>query len=544
VYTPDPCGSWLASDRRSAIFEFSTRNGSRRQAEEGRDVLSFCIIATTTKKANRSTFMSSSSAGQSAGQLETRGIEPVPEAECNGHPLQLFWVWFAANISILGLPLGATLVAFRGLAIWQAIIVAIIGAAGSFAVVGIISIAGRRGRAPSLTLSRAIFGVRGNIGPTLVSLMSRLGWETVNTTTAAFVLLSLCSILFGSPVEAKSAPILTLIFIAIFVLLTLSVSGLGHATLLVIQKWATYVFGALNILVGGFLCATIDWSAVFNATPAPMSAMIIGIGTMAAGTGIGWANAGADMSRYQHRSVKAVRLVASAAFGAGIPLVLLITLGGLLSVGNNDLASATDPIVAIRDMLPTWMAVPYLITAFGGLLLSNNLSVYSAGLTTLTLGLKVKRVYAVVVDIVAIFAGSIYFMLIADSFYGPFITFISLLAVPITAWVGIFVVDLIHRHYYSPKDLLDVSPSSAYWYRGGIEWRAFGAWAIAIVLGFSFTTIGTTAENVWFKGFLSDSWLGHNGLGWIVTFVVAGGIYCVLGGAKDRRAAPTENAHA
>lgn len=131
--------------------------------------------------------MSSSNTGQSAGQLETRGIEPVPEGECNGHPLQLFWVWFAANISILGLPLGATLVAFRGLAIWQAIIVAILGAAGSFAVVGIISIAGRRGRAPSLTLSRAIFGVRGNIGPTLVSLMSRLGWETVNTTTAAFV---------------------------------------------------------------------------------------------------------------------------------------------------------------------------------------------------------------------------------------------------------------------------------------------------------------------------------------------------------------------
>jgi len=300
----------------------------------------------------------------------------------------------------------------------------------------------------------------------------------------------------------------------------------------------------LNILVGGFLCATIDWSAVFNATPAPLSAMLIGIGTMAAGTGIGWANAGADMSRYQHRSVTAVRLVASAAFGAGIPLVLLITLGGLLSVGNNDLASATDPIVAIRDMLPTWMAVPYLITAFGGLLLSNNLSVYSAGLTTLTLGLKAKRVYAVIVDIVAIFAGSIYFMLIADSFYGPFITFISLLAVPITAWVGIFVVDLIHRHYYSPKDLLDVSPSSAYWYHGGVEWRALGAWAVAIGLGFSFTTIGTTADNIWFAGPLSDSWLGHNGLGWIVTFLVAGGMYAALGGAADRRPALVERANA
>ncbi|OLU35207.1 allantoin permease [Pseudomonas sp. PA15(2017)] len=481
-------------------------------------------------------------ASEQVGQLETRGIEPVPEQECNGHPLQLFWVWFAANISILGLPLGATLIAFQGLSIWQALVVAILGAGGSFAIVGLLSIAGRRGRAPSLTLSRAIFGMRGNIGPTLVSLGSRLGWETVNTTTAAFVLLSLVSIVQGTPVEAKSAPLLTLLFIGLFVLLTLCVSGLGHATLLVIQKWATWVFGALNLVVGGFLALHIDWALVWAATPAPMSAVLIGIGTMAAGTGIGWANAGADMSRYQHKSVRAAGLVASAAFGAGIPLVLLITLGGLISVGNDHLASATDPIVAIRELLPTWMAVPYLITAFGGLLLSNNLSVYSAGLTTLTLGLKVKRVYAVVVDIVAIFIGSIYFMLIAESFYGPFITFISMLAVPITAWVGIFLVDLRHRQRYEAADLMNVSPSSAYWYAGGVEWRALSAWAVAIALGFSFTTVKIGAGNVLFQGWLADSWFGQNGLGWIVTFVVAGGLYALLGGCRDRRAAVTHEA--
>ena len=77
-----------------------------------------------------------------------------------------------------------------------------------------------------------------------------------------------------------------------------------------------------------------------------------------------------------------------------------------------------------------------------------------------------------------------------------------------------------------------------------MEWRAFGAWALAIVLGFSFTTIGTTAENTWFAGPLADSWLGHNGLGWIVTFLVAGGVYGLLGGARDRRAGLIENAHA
>ncbi|WP_109477141.1 cytosine permease [Paraburkholderia sp. C35] len=473
--------------------------------------------------------MASSSNSANAGKIEARGIEPVPENECRGHPLQLFWVWFAANISILGLPLGATLVAFQHLAIWQAILVAVIGAAGSFAIVGVISIAGRRGHAPSLTLSRAIFGVRGNIGPTIVSLLSRLGWETVNTTTGAYVLLSLFSILFGTSADAKASPGLTLAFIAVFVAATLVVSGLGHATLLVIQKWSTWVFGALNLVVGAFLVGSIDWHAVFAAAPAPASAVIIGIGTIAAGTGIGWANAGADMSRYQASTVKGGSLVASAAFGAGIPLVLLVTLGALLSVGNDKLASATDPIAAIRDLLPHWMAIPYLIAAFGGLLLSNYLSVYSAGLTTLTLGLKVKRVQAVVVDIVAISTGSVYFMLIEGSFYGPFIGFISLLAVPITAWVGIFVVDLFGRDTYRADALLDVSPRSAYWYRNGIEWRAFGSWALAIVLGFCFLSIGGEHG---FHGPLADTWLGHNGLGWIVTFVVGGGLYALLGGAR------------
>lgn len=470
--------------------------------------------------------MASSRPSISARQVETRGIEPVPLSECRGHPRQLFWVWFAANISILGLPLGATLVAFQHLAIWQAALVAIVGAAGSFAIVGVISIAGRRGHAPSLTLSRAIFGVRGNIGPTIVSLLSRLGWETVNTTTAAYVLLSLATIVFGTPAQATHAPVLTLMFIAVFVVLTLIVSGFGHATLLVIQKWSTYVFGILNLVVAGFLATRIDWHAVFQAAPAPMSAVVIGIGTIAAGTGIGWANAGADMSRYQAPSVKGPALVASAAFGAGIPLILLVTLGALLAAGNDQLASTSDPIATIRDMLPTWMAVPYLITAFGGLLLSNYLSVYSAGLTTLTLGLKVKRVQAVVVDVVVIFTGSIYFMLIAGSFYGPFIGFISLLAVPITAWVGICLVDLMHRQEYSATDLLDVSPRSAYWYKGGVEWRAVSAWAIAIALGFCFLSTGEI------HGVLANSWLGRNGLGWIVTFVIAAGVYASLGGAR------------
>jgi purine-cytosine permease-like protein len=477
------------------------------------------------------TTTSEDTTGRVEAALETRGIEPVPVDERHGRPAQLFWVWFAANISILGLPLGATLVASQGLTVWQAVIVAAVGSVGSFAIVGAVSIAGRRGGAPGLTLSRAVFGARGNIGPTAVSLISRLGWETVNATTAAFALLSLSTILFGTSPTATDHPVLTIACIAVFVLLTVVVSGLGHAVLVAVQRWATWLFGALNIVVGGFLIATIDWSAVGAATPAPVGAMIAGVGIIAAGTGIGWANASADVSRYQAPGVRAGSLVLSAAAGAGIPLVLLISLGSMLAAGDPSLAEAGDPVAAIRAMLPTWMAVPYLVAAFGGLLLSNHLSVYSAGLTTLTLGLRMPRVYAVVVDVIVTFLGAIYFILIADDFYGPFIAFISLLAVPITAWVGVFATDMLRRLHYDPAALMDVRRTSAYWYRGGIEWRAVTAWAVAIVAGYFFVTAGPS-DAPWFSGPLAGSWLGENGLGWVVTFVLAAGIYAALGGAR------------
>ncbi|MCF2706118.1 cytosine permease [Arcanobacterium haemolyticum] len=464
-------------------------------------------------------------------RVEQRGIEPVPESEKKGRPGELFWVWFAANISILGIPLGATLVAL-GLNLWQAILVAAIGSFGSFAVVGIISVAGRRGGAPSLTLSRAVFGVRGNAGPTLIALLSRLGWETVNTMTGAFALLSLCAILFGTSADAKSVPALAVVCIAIFVACTVIVAAAGHEVILKVQKWATWIFGALTLLVALYLATTVEWSSFIGASAGPASAMIIGIGTIASGTGIGWATSGADMARYQGKKVSAGSLILTAAAGAGIPLVIVIGLGSALTAGDSAIATAGDPIAAVREALPAWVAVPYLIAAFGGLLLSNHLSVYSAGLVTITLGIRIKRAYAVIVDVIVTTLGASYFILGSDGFYGPFITFISLLAVPLTAWVGVFLVDMVKRRTYKADDLVDLTPQSAYWYKGGVEWRACGSWLVALVCGYLFVTARVSEDVLWFRGPLADTVIGENGLAWLVALALGALLYALLGGAK------------
>ncbi|MGW2958844.1 purine-cytosine permease family protein [Streptomyces sp. NPDC001220] len=469
--------------------------------------------------------MAVSKTNDRVGAIETRGIEPVPDSERHGHAGQMFWTWFAANISILGLPLGATLVAFRGLDIWQSVLVAVLGSFGSFALVGALSLAGKKGGAPALTLSRAVFGQRGNAGPTLITWLSRVGWETISTTTAAYALLALLDTAFG----IRRNTVLTLVCLLVFIACTLLISGLGHATIMWINKWATVVFGVLNLVVMGFLISSVDWSKVLDAPAGPASAVVAGVGFIASGTGIGWANAGADYARYLPRTIPGRRLVVASAFGAGIPLVLLISLGSLLSAGDPTLATASDPVAAINAMLPSWMAIPYLVAAFGGLLMSNHLSTYSAGLTMITLGLRVPRAYAVAIDVVVMFAGGVYFMLIADDFYGPFSTFLTLLAVPISAWIGVVAVDSLRGRTYDPQALMDTTRSSAYWYTGGLRLPAVSGWALAIVAGLLFTKASTSASDVWFAGPLSDTWFGVNGLGWAVSMAVAAGVYALFG---------------
>ena len=450
-------------------------------------------------------------------QIEERGIEPVPRSEQTSRPSELFWIWFAGNISILGLPLGIWVVA-GVLNIWQALLATVIGAVGSFAIVGIVSIAGQRGGAPSLTLSRATFGVYGNFAPTIVAIVSRWGWETVNTVTAAFAIISIGSIITGKSLLPSDAPLVAVIAVIVFLLLTLTVSGMGHKTLAAVQKWATYVFGALTLVIVATLAFRIDWGAVFSAESGPTSAILVAIGTVAAGTGIAWANSGADLGRYQSPSVKPSRLISASAFGAGIPLIIMIGTGSLIAITEPSF-DPNNPLASIPALLPPWMSVPFLLAAFFGLLMSNNISVYSSGLTLLTLGIKTRRFYAVMIELVASFIGSMLFLFVLANFYEAFIGFITLLAVPLVAWLAVFLLDMIKRTRYDSKALLEMNPSSRYWYTGGVEWRATVAWLLGIIAGYSLRFDA-----------LSETWIALNGLDWALTMVVTSAAYLIFGG--------------
>src|SRR6202012_4886015 len=100
-------------------------------------------------------------------QVEANGINVISENERKGHPRDLFWPWFAANISVLGLSYGSFELG-SGISFWQALIVGVVGIVLSFLACGFIALAGKRGSAPTLVLSRAAFGVNGNELPSAI----------------------------------------------------------------------------------------------------------------------------------------------------------------------------------------------------------------------------------------------------------------------------------------------------------------------------------------------------------------------------------------
>ncbi|MFD8566113.1 cytosine permease [Streptomyces sp. NPDC059639] len=454
----------------------------------------------------------------SEGALETRGLEPVPDSERTAKTRDLFPTWVGANISVLLLTMGASLVVAYKLNFWQALVVAIAAPIVSYGLVGLIGIAGKRGGAPGMALSRAVFGQRGNLLPGSLIWVARWGWETINAVTGAYAVLTILGILF----DIKKNNVLVIVTLLAFVVATFVISGLGINAVQKCNKYATYLFGLFSVLVLVYLIINTDWSAVFGRPAGQTSLMVAGIGMIAAG-GVSWIPSSPDFTRYLPRTASSRAIVGTSIGGAGIVVLPMVLMGAVMAVSTPDLASASDPVSFLGELLPTWIAVPYLLISLVGMLLINAMSMYSAGFTAQTLGFKVPRHWAVSVNAVIslIFGGIL--MLVATSFMGSFIAFLSLLAVAFSAWVGVFGADMFKRKHYDAAAMLDTTRTSAYWYKGGFSPAAVASWAAGLGAGLLFTS------SDWFSGPLAgNNFIGEYGLGWIVTIVVSGLLYLAL----------------
>ena len=448
--------------------------------------------------------------------MENRGLDPVPETERTGRVRTLFPTWVTANMTVLLLTVGAGLTVFNGLNLWQVLAVAAVAPVVAFGLVGFVSIAGKRGGAPGMALSRAVFGQRGNLLPGALIWVARWGWETANAVTGSYALLAVLGLLFGIHITHT----LVLVTLTAFVAASFLVSGLGIRALRVSARLSVYLFGGASLLLLVHLAGATAWRDVLDRRAGPAAMMIAGIGTLAAG-GISWVPSAPDFTRYLPAAASGRAMVAAAVGGALVTVLPMVMMGAVMAVDSPGLAATQDPVAFIGELLPRWISVPYLLAALGGMVLINAMSMYSAGFTAQTLGFTVPRAWAVGVNAaISLLLGGLLTM-VATSFIGTFTSFLSLLGVTFSAWIGVFGMDLLRGRTYAPEALLDTSPRSAYWYTAGFSGPAVGAWGAALVVGLLLTDVE------WFTGPLASTWVGRHGLGWAATILVAAGLYAI-----------------
>ncbi len=430
-------------------------------------------------------------------KYELNSTNLIAENERRGSARDLFWPWCGANVSLLALSYGSFFLGF-GISFWQATFAAIAGTVLSFLLVGFSSLAGKKSNATTMVLSRAAFGVKGNVLPGALTYLLLVGWETV--------LVSLATLATGTVFERVGnvdRNIAMIIGFLIAVSLTLIGGVLGFSVIMKLQKYLTLVTIFLTL---GYIVLTIDvvkWSALMDGPSGPIQsfvgALIFGI----TGIGLGWVNAAADYSRYLPRTVKSVSVVGWTVLGASIVPIVLVIYGAALSASDQKLseAIAMDPIGALTTLLPTWYLVLFSLVAILGLVGGAILDLYSSGLTLVSLGVPIKRHVAAVIDGVLMLLGTIYIVWIAKNFFIPFQGFLITLGVPVAAWSAIFVTDvLLRKKSYNEKDLF-----SAEGIYGSVNWSSIACVGVATVVGWGFVTNSFASWLSWqgyFLGFI------------------------------------------
>jgi purine-cytosine permease-like protein len=411
---------------------------------------------------------------------ELNDINFIGESERRGNASDLVWPWAGANVSLLALSYGAFFLGF-GISFWQATIAAVIGTVGSFALVGVSSLAGKRSSAPTMTLSRAAFGVKGNLLPGLLSYLVFVGWETV--------LVSLATLATGTVLERATSLDRNLALVLGFLIaasLTIFGGVLGHAVIMKLQRWITGITVVATITYIGLTLDEVNWDSVFSIRAGSTAGLIGAIIFAITGIGLGWVNSAADYSRYLPRNVSSKSVFGWTVFGASIVPITLVIYGSALSGSSKELsdAIAMDPIGALTQLLPTWFLIPFALVAILGLVGGAILDLYSSGLTLISIGVKIKRPFAAAIDGTIMLIGTIYIVWFASNFFMPFQGFLITLGVPVAVWSAIFVADVVLRKRdYVESDLF--SETGRY---GRVNPIAIALVAIGSIVGWGFVT--------------------------------------------------------
>ena len=403
------------------------------------------------------------------GSVEVKGIELIAENERHGRASDLFWMWMGSNTNIF-YPVNGALLIFFGLSFSQAVLAILIGNLIFFGV-GLTSLQGPKTGTTTFTISKASFGPNGGRGLSLLNWATCVGFEASGI---ALMVLAGLALLSEAGLHNPSAAVkVVLLIVAMGIQSLLPV--LGHQTIMLVQKYLTYLLVPVFIVMAILVSGKVHISALSHG--ASWAVFTEGLALVISGGGLSWANTASDYSRYLAKETKGSSIFWFASLGGMIPAVLLEILGGAIaSVVKN----ASDPIGGLPSAFPSWVVVPYLVVAILSLLAANTTNLYSSGLTLQSIGVKLSRWQCVAVDLViCTVVGGI--TIFSSNFNHLYSNFLSLLIIWLAPWLGIYGVDWYLRKGKYDAPALLAGKSGRYWGNKGFNTAGVSAQVLGML---------------------------------------------------------------
>lgn len=415
---------------------------------------------------------------------ESASIGSTPKSSRTGRASFQFWAWLALTGTLLPFGAAAYLSSLE-ISFGQSVVALLLAVFVSAAVIAIGALAGKRSGLPTLLLSRAAFGVLGNYFPAIFLLLARL-----------FILLSIGVFTFQTFANSSEKPlgfdalfdvganpqvVLGLVVSLVIVSAGVALAILGGRILFGAQRFVG-AFGLLVFLV----IAVVGFSSISSDS---LAAKVEGswLDAFAAAIvifsvfGLFWAGTGADFARKLPVNALGIKVVGWGLLSlAVVPSIIGVFALALLT--SKDFAIEPNFALAFAADLGPFMFWVVMLSLSAALTVVIAMALYSTSLTSHSINLRVRPVIlqpvlGVIVLVAAVLAS---LHLGSEGFWFNFVGYSLSLAVPIGAWVGIFVSDvLIRRIAYH-----EVSLTRSYGFYKPFNWINLGGWLVAVVVGF------------------------------------------------------------
>jgi purine-cytosine permease-like protein len=414
------------------------------------------------------------------GALEQHGVDYIPEEERHSSPFNLGIVFVGAQFCFNLVVLGWLPVSF-GLGWWSAFTAITIGLILGTLIYAPFGLFGPRTGTNTAVSSGAHFGVVGRLIGTIIAIFIAVGFFGLVIWTGGDALVLGVNKLF----DVNTGDGLRALGYGLMGVLTLALAVYGHDKVVAAQKWVTYIIGV--VLIVGFLALLGKFDAGYHGGKYLLGGFwatwMLGFVTAFA-TPVSYAPFVNDYSRYiSHKRYSDNEITWANGigmfFGCWAVMIFGAYAGTLAPI-------ALGPVGALVEASPMWYVPLVILIGTVGTLAQGALCLYGVGLDTASLIPKLSRPACTLllggVGIAVVYLGA--FVWDAIALILAFVVILTILTAP---FMVINLMGLLYRRgWYDPYDLQVFNrgeKGGRYWFTGGLNLRAVGAWIPAVVVG-------------------------------------------------------------